>query len=104
MIKTAVIMVVTVILTVASALAADQPAATRIYQKPLLPNPVDEARFYIYDPATNSDRNITWSDLKAGVLTIQSNGDVQNSPKLVVKDSTGAVKLVIDASGKIAFK
>lgn len=79
-------------------------AGNFIYQKPLLPNPVNEARFYIYDPATNSDRNITWSDLKDGVLTIQSNGDVQTSPKLVVKDSSGAVKLIIDAAGNMKFK
>lgn len=34
--------------------------ANKIYQKPLLPNPTPEARFYIYDPVTDSDRNITW--------------------------------------------
>ncbi len=45
------------------------PAATSyIYQKPLLENPTAAARFYIYDPVTNSDRNITWGMLSGLLL------------------------------------
>jgi hypothetical protein len=49
------------------ALTALAAPVSFIYQKPLLENPTAAARLYIYDPVTNSDRNITW-EILSGLL------------------------------------
>ena len=57
--------IVALFVVMASAFAAE---TSYIYQKPLLENPTDAARLYIYDPVTNSDRNLTWGLLRALLL------------------------------------
>lgn len=79
-------------------------AAERIYEKPLLPAPSDGARMYIYDPLTNTDRNVEWKDVKALPPTVvlqQGPTEAPTARKLEVRDAAGNLGMVITADGAI---
>lgn len=53
------------LIAIALCLVAVTAQAANIFDRPLLPAPTDAARLYIYDPDTNTDRNITWGGLRS---------------------------------------